>query len=77
METLRYSKLKRIFDEVTHKMLSTKLKELEKDNLIIRKEYPQIPPKVKYYLSETGLNLMPILSLLCKLGYEHMPNNNK
>lgn len=75
MKTLRYSELKRNLGEVTHKMLSSKLKELEKDNLIIRKEYPQIPPKVEYSLSETGHSLMPILSLLCKWGYEHMPNN--
>ncbi len=71
-ETLRYSELKRSLGDVTHKMLSTKLKELEADNLIIRKEYPQVPPKVEYYLSERGLTIMPVLECLCKWGSEHI-----
>lgn len=45
-EILRYGELKRSLGTITHKMLSTQLKELERDNLIIRKEYPQVPPKV-------------------------------
>lgn len=71
-ETLRYSELKRSLGDVTHKMLSTKLKELEADNLIIRKEYPQVPPKVEYFLSERGLTIMPVLECLCKWGSEHI-----
>lgn len=75
--TLRYSELKRNLGIVTHKMLSNKLKELEKDELIIRKEYPQIPPKVEYLLSKKGYSLMPTLSLLCKWGFEHMPDDDR
>lgn len=45
-EILRYGELKRLLGNITHKMLSTQLKELEADGLINRKEYPQIPPKV-------------------------------
>ena len=45
-EVLRYSELKRSLGKITHKMLSTQLKELESDGLIIRREYPQVPPKV-------------------------------
>lgn len=74
-EILRYSQLKKALGNVTHKMLSNQLKELEKNGLIIRKEYPQIPPKVEYSLSETGKTIMPILSSLCKWGYEHMPKD--
>ena len=44
---LRYGVLKRNLVPITHKMLSTQLKELEKDGMIIRKEYPQVPPKGK------------------------------
>ena len=51
-EIMRYEEIKRALDGVTHKMLSTKLKELESDGLIIRHEYPGVPPKVEYYLSE-------------------------
>ena len=74
-EVLRYSELKRALGKVTHKMLSNQLKELEKDGLIIRKEYPQVPPKVEYYLSEKGESLMPVLSALCRWGHAHIPNH--
>ncbi|MFL0165264.1 winged helix-turn-helix transcriptional regulator [Candidatus Clostridium helianthi] len=73
---LRYTELKKSLGSVTHKMLSNQLKELEKDGLIIRKEYPQIPPKVEYSLSEKGLSLIPIMKLLCKWGDEHMSIKN-
>ena len=56
---------------VSHKTLSSTLKELEHDNLIVRKEYPQIPPKVEYFLSETGESLIPILNAMCVWGREH------
>ena len=51
-EIVRYNELKRYIGTISHKTLSTSLKELEKDQLINRKEYPQIPPKVEYNLSE-------------------------
>lgn len=63
--------LKRSLEGVTHKMLSNQLKELERDGIIIRKEYPQVPPKVEYYLSETGKSLMPVLQEVCHWGHEH------
>lgn len=71
-EVLRYSELKRSLGTITHKMLSTQLKELEADNLIIRKEYPQVPPKVEYSMSERGLTLMPVLNSLCEWGNKHI-----
>ena len=60
-EVLRYGELKRLLAPITHKMLTNQLKELEKDGLIIRKEYPQVPPKVEYYLSEMGKGLRPVV----------------
>lgn len=71
MEVMRYNELKRSLEGVTHKMLSNQLKELERDGIIIRKEYPQVPPKVEYYLSETGKSLMPVLQEVCHWGHEH------
>ena len=53
-------------------MLSNQLKELEADDLIIRTEYPQVPPKVEYRLSERGESLMPVLKALCNWGKEHI-----
>ncbi|MDS0525500.1 helix-turn-helix transcriptional regulator [Clostridium sp. SHJSY1] len=65
---LRFNELKRNIPGITHKMLSAQLKELESDGIVIRKEYPQVPPKVEYFLSERGKSLMPVLDSMCCWG---------
>ncbi|MDE6104961.1 MAG: helix-turn-helix transcriptional regulator, partial [Clostridia bacterium] len=65
---VRFNELQRYIKGISFKSLSLSLKELEKDALIIRKEYPQIPPKVEYSLSERGKSLMPILDGMCEWG---------
>ena len=70
--TVRFNEMKRYLKTVTDKTLSTNLKELEADNLIVRTEYPQIPPKVEYSLSDRGKSLMAVLDQLCVWG-----ENNK
>lgn len=67
-EVVRFNELKRYIKNVSDKTLSSNLKELEKNRLIIRKEYPQIPPKVEYSLSERGKSLMGVLDQLCVWG---------
>ena len=67
-EVVRFNELKRYLKSITDKTLSSNLKELEEDRLIIRKEYPQIPPKVEYCLSERGKSLMEVLDQLCVWG---------
>ena len=67
-EIVRFNELKRYLKNVTDKTLSNHLKELESDRLIIRKEYPQIPPKVEYSLSDRGRSLMDVLDQLCIWG---------
>ena len=67
-EIVRFNELKRYLKNVTDKTLSNHLKELESDGLIIRKEYPQIPPKVEYSLSDRGKSLMDVLDQLCIWG---------
>ncbi len=66
--TVRYSELKRYIKTISHKTLSTALKELESDGLIDRKAYEVIPPKVEYSLTERGQSLMKILDELCTWG---------
>lgn len=68
LEIIRYNELKRVIGKISYKTLSLSLKELEKDDLIIRKEYPQIPPKVEYSLSKRGKSLIPILDAICIWG---------
>lgn len=70
-EIVRFNELKRYLKNVTDKTLSNHLKELESDRLIIRKEYPQIPPKVEYSLSDRGKSLMDVLDQLCIWGEEN------
>lgn len=68
---VRFNEMKRYLKNITDKTLSVNLKELEKDELIIRREYPQIPPKVEYSLSERGKSLMEVLDQLCVWGENH------
>jgi DNA-binding HxlR family transcriptional regulator len=58
---VRYGELKRLVEGITPKMLTQTLKELEQDELVIRKVYLQVPPKVEYSLSESGLELVPFV----------------
>jgi len=57
----RYGELKRAIVPITEKMLIQSLKELEADNLIIRKAKAVVPPHVEYSLSECGMDLSPVL----------------
>lgn len=67
-KVVRFNELKRYLKNVSDKTLSSNLKELEADRLIIRKEYPQIPPKVEYSLSSKGQSLTGVLDQLCIWG---------
>lgn len=58
---LRFSELKKAISGATPKMLTQQLRELEAQELIHRKVYPVIPPKVEYSLTELGKSLMPVL----------------
>lgn len=71
-DTMRYGEMKKALGSITHKMLSSQLKELEADQLILRHEYPQVPPRVEYALSQRGKTLMPVLHDLCLWGMEHI-----
>ncbi|MFT5872540.1 MAG: DNA-binding HxlR family transcriptional regulator [Clostridium sp.] len=73
---MRYGELKKSIKGITHKMLSAQLKELEANDIIIRKEYHQVPPKVEYSLSKKGLSLMPILEQMCSWGHLHFEDSS-
>lgn len=70
-KTIRFNELQRQIGTITYKTLSTELKSMEADGLIVRKEYPQIPPKVEYSLSEKGLSLFPVMEQMCQWGLEN------
>ena len=68
---VRFNEMKKYIDEISYKTLSSTLKELEADKLVHREEYPQIPPKVEYSLTERGKTLIPILETMCDWGEEN------
>lgn len=70
-EPVRFNELRRYLKTISDKTLSVNLKELEADGLIIRTEYPQIPPKVEYSLSARGKSLMVVLDQLCTWGEQN------
>lgn len=65
---VRFNEMKKYIGDISYKTLSSSLKELEADMLVNRKEYPQIPPKVEYSLTERGKSLIPILDGMCEWG---------
>ncbi|BDQ38213.1 hypothetical protein SYK_25730 [Pseudodesulfovibrio nedwellii] len=65
---LRFSEVKRSIPNITQKMLTQQLRELEADGVVTRKVYAQVPPKVEYSLTELGLSVMPVIESLCKWG---------
>jgi len=69
--TTRYNELKRKLAPATYKSLTSALRGLVADGLVKRVEYPQVPPKVEYSLTERGLSLMPVLDELCLWGEAH------
>lgn len=62
--TLRFGQLKRSMPHVTQRMLTLQLRELERDGLLTRKVFPEIPPRVEYSLTGAALELMPVLAQL-------------
>lgn len=69
---LRFNEMRRRLPNVTQRMLTTQLRELEADGFIERKVYPEVPPKVEYRLTKHGQSLEPVIRALKAWGDEHM-----
>ncbi|MGN0106726.1 MAG: winged helix-turn-helix transcriptional regulator, partial [Hominilimicola sp.] len=65
-KVLRYSELRKEMGNITDAVLAASLKELITNEIIIRKSYDEIPPRVEYSLSEKGNSVVPILQSICK-----------
>jgi len=70
--TLRFSRIADELPDITQKMLTTQLRELEADGIIDRKVYAQVPPKVEYSLTASGRTIVPILEALYDWGNENL-----
>lgn len=71
-EVLRFSQLQRLIPNVTAKMLSQQLHDLENFGLIHKTIYPVVPPKTEYRLTDFGKTLSPIVTAMCDWGNEYM-----
>ena len=68
---LRFGEFKRELPDITAKLLTQQLRNLERDGLVNRKVYPEVPPRVEYPLSEFGETLKPILDMIAQWGTVH------
>lgn len=64
--TLRFGELRRALPQITQKMLTQQLRELEADGVVRRKVFPEVPPKVEYSLTERGASLKPVVEAMCR-----------
>lgn len=71
-ETLRYAALRRRTEGVSERVLINQLRELEADGMIHREQYPEVPPRVEYSLTEKGRSLAPALAGLAAWGEAHV-----
>ena len=69
---MRFSELQKAIGEVSSRILSKQLRELEADGLISRRVYPVVPPRTEYSLTELGLSLMPVIEHMCSWGISYM-----
>ncbi len=70
--TIRFNELRRLMPAITQRMLTKQLRELEADKLIMRKVYPEVPPKVEYSMTEYGQTLAPVIKSLREWGAQHI-----
>ena len=70
-DTLRYGEIRKSLPKITHKMLTQQLRELESDEIITRKVYQEVPPKVEYSLTLLGKSVIPVIDLLREWGEEY------
>ncbi len=71
-DTRRFGEIAARIPEISRKVLTDQLKELEEDNLIIRRQFKEIPPRVEYSLSDLGKSMSPILREMEKWGLKHI-----
>lgn len=71
-KTMRYGELKKALPRITHKMLTTQLRELEQDGFVKRKVYAEVPPRVEYSLTARGRRAIAIIDEIREYGLQLM-----
>lgn len=70
-DTLRFNELHKAINGISQKMLTVSLKTLEADGLVLRKVYPEVPPRVEYKLSDLGKSLIPLIADLAEWAHKN------
>ncbi len=76
-KTMRYGEIKNTIPDISQKMLTNTLKNLEEYHLIKREAYAEIPPRVEYSITETGKSLMPAIQIMINWAQEHFEEITK
>lgn len=76
-QVLRYSEIRKEMANITDAVLAATLKELIGDDIVFRKQYDTIPPKVEYRLTEKGLSVVPILQSICRWSGAYYKESNE
>lgn len=74
-QTIRFNELRRMMPDITQRMLTKQLRELEADGLVARKVYAEVPPRVEYSMTDYGNTLKPVINALRKWGTVHLQNH--
>ncbi|HUK89727.1 MAG TPA: helix-turn-helix domain-containing protein [Blastocatellia bacterium] len=72
LEKRRFNELRRLMPDISHKVLTETLRGLEREGLICRTVYPEVPPRVEYYISPHGESVRPIIQIVRTWGHEHL-----
>jgi DNA-binding HxlR family transcriptional regulator len=76
-DKMRYTEISKAIPDISQKMLTSTLKQLAQDNLLKRKAYAEIPPRVEYSLTELGISLMPIIAEMIEWAQVHFDEVTK
>ena len=75
-KTMRYNELKREIDGISQKVLTSTLKSMVEDGIVIRTSYPEVPPRVEYSLSEIGESMRPVIDVMADWGNTYKNKRN-
>jgi DNA-binding HxlR family transcriptional regulator len=74
---MRFNELQKSLQDISQKMLASELRSLEKDGIVHREVYRQVPPKVEYWITPYGESLKGVLEKVAEWGYAHKTRNSK
>lgn len=75
--TMRFGELRRSVGNVSQKVLTSNLRQMERDGLVHRKVYAEVPPRVEYSLTETGRSLRPVIEAMRDWGVSYQARHGK